>query len=76
MLIWNDSIILFCSIANSEMVVDSRRNIGTMPNFNLDQGLKVSPRPLQLYILAPWQFLARERCDLVIKALSFSDYVA
>jgi hypothetical protein len=30
----------------------------------------------ELRILAPWQFLARERYGLVINALSFSDCVA
>jgi hypothetical protein len=38
--------------------------------------LSLSLRPLEWCILAPWQFLARNRCGLVIKALSFSDYRA
>ena len=33
----------------------------------------LSLRPLQIYILAPWHFLASKRCSLVIEALRFSD---
>ena len=34
----------------------------------------VSLRSLQWGLLAPWHFLAKERCRLVIKASNFSDY--
>jgi hypothetical protein len=37
--------------------------------------MRLSLRPLQLYILAPWQILASDCYGLVIKTLSFSGCV-
>jgi hypothetical protein len=73
------SVAVFRSFSNNAQAVQlviSALEFSDRSLYALEESLAnwgLSLRPLQMGLLAPWHFLARDRCRSVIKASNFSD---